>query len=180
MKLITIQICFSIHFWSISEIFIDVFQIIFSWWRITTKKLTNLTFLSKPWAWSLRSISYIFKISTQRNSQKGTIVWILILLDLLPDLLFLFTTVPFFSVSHYFMIELSRFSVEMISKQRWLFIFFTLSSLSNLFPSNFRIQKVQHWVKRSGRSQRSLAKDEGERIMNIKCVGKRYGCPKAS
>ena len=180
MELVTVQVCPSVHFWPVLGVSADVFQIILSWWRITTKRLTNLTLLPGPRAWSLRSVPYTFKAPTQGNSQRGTVAWILVPLDLLSNLLPPPTTVPSLPVSHYPMIELSRLSVEVIPEQRWLSIPLTSSPLPNLFPSSLRIQEVQHWVKRSGRSQESLTRDEGERAINIRCAERRHGCPKAS
>ena len=141
MKLITVKVCPSMHFLLIPEVSADVFQITLSWWGIT-KRLANLTLLLGPGAWSLRLIPYTFKAPAQGNSQRRTIAWILIPLNLLSNLLSSPTTVPSLPVPHYPMIELSRLSVEVITEQQRSSIPLTLLPLPHLFLSNLRTKEI--------------------------------------
>lgn len=94
-KLMTFKMCFSIRFWSALEIFFNIFQIIFLWWKMTNTKSTKSAILLKLRAWNLRLILYIFKALIRKNSRKHTIVWIILLLL---NLSFFFDRSIFFNV----------------------------------------------------------------------------------
>ena len=86
----------------------------------------------------------------------------------------------FLPVSHYIATQLSRLSVEVITKQQRPSNPFTLLLSPHLFPSNLKTNEIQYKIKRSGRLQGLLVRDEGERAMNTRCVRREYGCSNAS